>query len=346
MASFIAKARRKLGTWVQSRGPRAREFYLHFLSDPFYREEKIVGRGITEHLTHRSSEQDLYTLRRNIHMIEKGLTMRPRRPSFAVGYIRQTVNILEEALSKHTLQSGEAETNWVFAVLNEYFGATANATDREIRVAAENYRSALALKDYPVDESSSGPRPPSFEATSDHYLRLKEIAQGRRSVRWFRQAQPVSRDLVDRAVAIAAEGPTACNRQPYRFEIFDDPEDAARVAAVPMGTRGFGQQIPNIIVVVGDYSAFFDERDRHLIYIDGCLAAMGLVLALEAQGVATCCINWPDIVARDIEMRELIGLKKHEKVIMLIAYGYADTEGLAPASLKKPVATARRYAKL
>ena len=161
-------------------------------------------------------------------------------------------------------------------------------------------------------------------------------------MRWFSDRE-VAREKVDAAVSVAAEAPTACNRQPYRFAIFDNQVDVQAVAEIPMGTRGFRSQIPGIIVVIGDLSAFFDVRDRHLIYIDSCLASMGLLLALETQGISSCVINWPDMPDREQRMRELLGLAEHERVIMLIAYGYPLEDGLAPFSAKAPLSEARSY---
>jgi nitroreductase len=110
-----------------------------------------------------------------------------------------------------------------------------------------------------------------------------------------------------------------------------------------MGTSGYNHQIPGLIVIVGNLGAFFDQRDRHLIYIDGCLAAMGLIFALEAQGVNSCCINWPDLPDREAAMRNLLGLKKYERVVMLIAYGYADPSALVPFSAKRTLDDVRTF---
>jgi len=113
-----------------------------------------------------------------------------------------------------------------------------------------------------------------------------------------------------------------------------------------MGTGGYAHQVPSIVVVVGDLSAFFHERDRHLIYIDSSLAAMAFVLGLEAQGVASCMINWPDIPERDARMRKLLGLANTERVIMLIAYGYADPERLVPFSAKGKIDDIRSFGRI
>src|SRR5690606_16867538 len=101
------------------------------------------------------------------------------------------------------------------------------------------------------------------------------------------------------------------------------------------GTSGFAENLTSIVAVVGDLSAYPYERDRHLIYIDGSLAAMQLMLALETLGLSTCSINWPEINANERKIRKVIKLKDYERVVMLLAVGYADQTGGIPYSQKK-----------
>lgn len=145
------------------------------------------------------------------------------------------------------------------------------------------------------------------------------------------------RELLEKAVLAAAEAPSACNRQPFVFRLFDVPEDAARIASIAMGTGGYAHQIPALIVVVGDFSSFAHERDRHLPYIDGALASMQLMLALETLGLASCPINWPDVEALERRMDRALELPVHMRPIMLMAVGYPDPEGGVAHSEKKPV---------
>jgi nitroreductase len=286
---------------------------------------------------------DSYLLRRNVHRVEKGLTMRPVRNQFATDYIGTTVDAFRGGVASGALKTAQPEFNWMYSVLSSYFDVTATSTHPAIIRARSTFRDALAAID--PGSAQSGPHPAIPLVPTVKIDDFEALAMGRRSVRWF-TSESVSRDLVDRAVQIAAESPTACNRQPYRFEIFDDPLSTAKVAAIPMGTDGYEHQIPGLIVIVGNLAAFFDQRDRHLIYIDGCLAAMGLVYALEAQGVNSCCVNWPDLPDREAAMRQLLGLATHERVVMLIAYGYADPDALVPYSAKRLVDEIRRYRSL
>jgi nitroreductase len=304
------------------------------------RERRFVRRGIRAYKRSVDSGTDSYLLRRNVHRIEKGLTMRPPRNQFATDYIRETVDAFHGAVTSGVLAPQHPEFNWIYSVLSSYFDVTAASTHPAIVRARGTFREAVTAVDPGAAES--GPHPAIPLVPTVKIDDLEALATGRRSVRWF-TSESVSRDLVDRAIAIGAESPTACNRQPYRFEIFDDPISTAKVAAIPMGTDGYEHQIPGLIVIVGNLAAFFDQRDRHLIYIDGCLAAMGLIYALEAQGVNSCCINWPDLPDREAEMRKLLGLKPYERPVMLIAYGYADPDALVPFSAKRLVDDIRRY---
>lgn len=307
------------------------------------RERRYVRRGIRAYRRSIDAGTNVYLLRRNVHRVEKGLTMRPVRTTFATAYIRQTVDAFHGGLTTGTLQTQHPEFNWMFSVLSSYFDVTAPSNHRAIVRSRRIFRDALAAIDPGTPES--GPHQAIPLAPAVKIDDLQALATERRSVRWF-TSESVSRELVDRAVEVASESPTACNRQPYRFEIFDDPVSTAKVAAIPMGTDGYQHQIPGLIVIVGNLSAFFDQRDRHLIYVDGCLAAMSLIYGLEAQGVNSCCINWPDLPDREVEMRRLLGLKPYERVVMLIAYGYADPDALVPLSTKRLIDETRRYRSL
>lgn len=174
------------------------------------------------------------------------------------------------------------------------------------------------------------------------YADLLALAVRRRSVRWFRP-EPVPRALFEKALAVAAQSPTACNRQPFVFRVFDEAGMVRQVAETAMGTRGYGHNLPMIAVLVGQQRHVFDARDRHLIYIDGALAAMALCLALETLGLSSCLINWPDIEAREAALARLIDLDADERPVMLIAIGHPDPGGLVPYSAKKALCDLVRY---
>lgn len=141
----------------------------------------------------------------------------------------------------------------------------------------------------------------------------------------------------------AREAPSACNRQPFEFRIFLGGEMLKRVAGIPMGTRGFSDNFPAIVVLIGKLDAYPFERDRHVIYIDASLAAMQFMLAAETLGLSSCPINWPDIEQKESQLAKLLDLEAYERPIMFMALGYAAASGGIPYSEKSCIESLRVY---
>ena len=242
------------------------------------REHQAVLSGRYRNLTEKRANSDsesTYTLRRNTHRIEKGLIMKPRRETFATDYILETVH-------KYLTIAGSVDHDenlvcWAHDVLDEYFRVVA---------AAPSIDAARRLF---YGSTQAGTRPENNSELKRPYIRnlgenidisigeFLKLARRRRSCRWFLQ-QSVPRELIDRAMEVAAYSPSACNRQPFKFRIFDDPELAQKIGGISMGTSGFSQNFPCLVVLVGEMNAFSNDRDRHVPYIDASLAVMAFQL--------------------------------------------------------------------
>ena len=315
--------------------------YYALINPRFRRELRatIAGRAAYESSV---STAPTSLLRRNIHRLEKGLTMQPRSAVFAESYIEETVSAYARLCE---VTDGDPESlRWAHDVLTEYF----SVVDLTAKIA--NARDQFVACDQPSDTAVAYPErwsPKPREAgvvsgvTFDQFLLL---CKQRRSTRWF-LPKHVPASLLDQAIEAALQAPSACNRQPFVFRSLLQPEEAAEVASIAMGTAGYSHQIPALVVVIGDLSAFEHERDRHVPYIDGSLATMQLMLALETLGLASCPINWPDIEHLEQRMAKRLELRPFERPIMLLALGYPDPEGgIAHSAKKTPVQIQRRTA--
>ena len=318
-------------------GISASLYYL-LVSREFRREQQAVLAGkLAYQRSLGSSGASSPLLRRNIHRLEKGLIMRPQRIPFALDYIGETVQHYVAAVQAGRVDV--AELQWAENILSEYFACSVNEPKLEpwhrLYTSARPTNSDLV----PGNDPSLRFAPYPHRLLPDcpvPYDDLLTLLKRRRSVRWFKQ-QAVPGDLVAKAVQAASLAPSACNRQPFWFELFNDPRDAQEVTQLALGSAGFSQNVPCLLVVIGDLQAFPYERDRHLIYIDASLAAMQLMLALETLGLSSCPLNWADISAQEQLMQNRLGLKLHQRPVMLIALGYADPDGWIPFSQKKPV---------
>ena len=313
---------------------------FYCFSSAFRREHRAVLWGRLKHLEQLSSGREAgacYGLRRNIHRLEKGLISRPRREVFAREYIQETVGLYCSLFGNSSSLVLAPLESWSRDVLTNYFDAVESdsVVDKE-RIRFEQQRNRHR------SEPAHAPYRRDLSPLQIKYDGMLELANRRRSVRWY-MPKPVPREIIDGAIEVAKLSPSACNRQPFEFRIFDQPDLAVEIGSIPMGTTGFADNFPCVVVLVGDLSAYAYERDRHVIYVDGGLAAMAFQFGLEVQGVSSCCINWPGIEHQERKMEKALNLGKHQRPLMLISLGYPDPKGMVPYSQKKSLDEIRSY---
>lgn len=330
-------------SWA-TRSQLARMFYYFFLDKRFDREMRSVVLGKHEFAS-KGQEGSISLLRRNIHRLEKGLIMHPRRPVFALEYIEETQQAYSKAIlaANSTVEPNGSVLTWAHDVLESYYAACGKHP--LVAPLLKKFTTIPPPQPNSTHERSFRFIPYNAGSRIESDISLEEfhnLARRRRSVRWF-QERPVPRILVEKAVEIAGLAPSACNRQPFEFRFYDDPTRLREVAALPGGVAGFDQQFPLIGVLVGNLAYYYDERDRHAMYIDGGLATMSLLFALEILGLGSCCINWPDIEETECKADKTLGLRGWERPILFLAIGYADPEGGVPYSAKKTVSELCRW---
>lgn len=316
-------------------------FSLGFLT--FNREQAAVLRGRRNYYRNKNRDRvSRVELRRNIHRLEKGIIMMPRRDIFARDYITETLDFYARAVDQCELKPGSmdpTEMDWAHNVLEEYFRVSTGS-----HPVVDAARERFASLEYEPTTRSTIPYVKK-QLSSVSYDDLHSLALQRRSVRWFEQT-PVPRELIEKALRVARQAPTACNRLPYEFRVFDDPDMVQTVAGIPFGAAGYAHNIPMIVVVVGKLEAYFSPRDRHAIYVDSSLAAMSFMFGLESLGLSSSVINWPDFEPLELKMQKTLGLGISDRVVMLIAVGFAHAEGMVPFSQKKELESFRSYNRL
>jgi nitroreductase len=307
------------------------------------REQRAVMAGKSRYYAGLTTQHSssLVGLRRNIHRLEKALLMKPRRDVFAKDYILETVEWYKQALNWWLIDSNrfdESELNWANNVLSEYF----NAVKADGVPVIERAKKLFEQQTYQPAQKDMFPYKRLPKPKLPTYEQMLSLSMHRRSVRWYTNKK-VSRKDIDDALLVARQSPTACNRLPYEFRIFDDPDLVKKVANTPFGTGGYADNIPVIAVLIGKLDSYFSIRDRHAIYVDTSLAAMSFAFALETKGLSSCMINWPDFEPLEHKMQKLLKLRVDERPIMLMAIGYADPDSLVAFSQKKSLTGIRRY---
>jgi nitroreductase len=322
-----------------ARSPFLSAMYLH--ATGVYRfEQQAVLHGMAKYWQDIHDGDPVYRLRRNTHRIEKGLSSADRRAIFAESYIAETVDdviAVAGRLPPPALKTNET-IQWARDVLSQFFDEVMPTPVTE--VARQRFYAALPGRDASV--AAHAPHVYAFDPPGVDIDAFARLARQRMSVRNFSR-KPVDRELIDRAVEVAIESPSACNRVPYEFRFYDDPALRKHLVGLAPGMDGWGDSAPVVCVLIGRYRAYFHPRDRHAIYIDGALAAMSFQLALVTLGLASCSVNWPQLQRLDREVKDFLELADDEKVVMLMAVGHPHPDAVVPYSGKRPMSDVRSF---
>jgi len=186
---------------------------------------------------------------------------------------------------------------------------------------------------------------------------FSEIAQGRRSVRNYDPTFKISKEEMTELFREALRAPSSSNLQPWRFLVIDSQELKEKLLPIAHNQKQVGDASA-IIAVLGDvesykladtiYNRAFEagympeatrdafianstriygnlppEAARKIVYIDGGLVSMQLMLSAKARGYDTVPMGGYDAK----KFVEAFGIGERYVPIMLIAIGKAAQEG-------------------
>ena len=300
-------------------------------SGKYKAEFKNVYNGMQAHNKQQEISPITFKLRRNLHRIEKGLSSNSPKGIFAESFIVETVKGLG-ALAKK--EPNDMDTiKWGKDVLDLYYITVEES--ETIRTSFLLYQ-GIQFPQFTIDEKYVPYKSSKRVNSGVSYENFYSLCRQRRSIRWY-ESKLIERDIIEKCIEAALLSPSACNRQPFRFIIIDNKDKIKDYVSLPMGARTFKDNIPVIIFLIGDLSAYDDERDRHLIYVDGGLVTMSFLYALETVGLSSCVIHWPQANVKDFTLKQKLNLSNSEQCILCVSIGYADVNGKVPYSPKKRV---------
>ncbi|MBS7544309.1 polysaccharide pyruvyl transferase family protein [Ancylobacter oerskovii] len=162
-----------------------------------------------------------------------------------------------------------------------------------------------------------------------------DVVYGRRSVREFTSA-PVRDEDIQRAVQIALQSPSVCNRQAARVHQFRDSDQIKELLSLQGGFNGYNLP-PVLLLVTGDQTAFLNPKERNQAFIDGGLFMMTLLLGLYHVGLGSCPLNTSMEIDQEKKIRKILNISKTEVLIAFIAVGHFDPAILVARSTRLPV---------
>ena len=249
------------------------------------------------------------------HVLEKGLTMPRRRIGFGKGAVVHLVNLV--ASFEDRFGTDDPQVRHAVGVLRAYRELHRESPDPMPRLDAF----LAAHPDIPAAPEPHVAREAFFAAKDAPF---PQFAASRHVCRHF--AGPVPRGTIAAAVEIALTAPSACNRQPARVHVVDDPELRDRLFAAQGGTRGFGADADKVLVVTADLSTVRWGWERHDCYVNGGIFVMNLCYALHYLGVAHCILHWSVSPEVDRAAHAFLGIPANEAIVQVIACGLPPAE--------------------
>lgn len=186
----------------------------------------------------------------------------------------------------------------------------------------------------PTPSPGNAPEDAPGIALTEAYAAFLELLRSRRSCRRYDPSRPVPRALIHACIAAAQPAPSACNRQPWRFVVADDPEV---VAAIRAKGRKLGVPHPwwddvPVFVALCAKLDFVTHRLAPAVsgipyyLLDLGIAGEHVVLAAESLGLGTCWIGW----FRSGPLRRILRLPRGIRVVSLLTLGW-PAPGWEPA---------------
>ena len=318
------------------------------LIDIINSQRLVVGRIFRDDMTRYSEAYALKWKSRNIgnaralmmfyaHAVEKGLSHANFRPGFG----KEVVPQLARETGKWVENYGSSKDPFfkiATSVMHAYF-----ERHEKLHVDVSSFWNLFTLRvqqEIKKAQSGWGGVVPVKSVREDIVIDVPhrsflDVAFSRRSVRTF-SSKPVGEADVIKAVRIAMQAPSVCNRQPARVYQISNVDKIKKALEIQVGFRGYAPPSKLLLVTV-DLTVFLYAAERNQAYIDGGLFMMMLLLGLEQVGLGACCLNTAMNPEQQDSLRSLLNIPSTEVLIAFAAIGYFDESAVVPRSKRLSV---------
>jgi nitroreductase len=141
----------------------------------------------------------------------------------------------------------------------------------------------------------------------------------------------IEQHKLDRIIEAGRMSPSACNAQPWKFVVVNDPSLVLKVAdaasAKLIGMNSFVAQAPVIIVIVREKPNMSSKvgatiKDKDYSLFDIGIATENICMQATAEGIGSCIIGWFD----EKTIRKLLEIPRSKRVELIITLGYSLSE--------------------
>ena len=261
------------------------------------------------------------------HRLEKGMAL----PSPRYGFGRDAVLRLIRSIGRYEGSYGPSDiTEFGRTALAGYRHFNQGNMDPDLEAAIERFLApeSASIDCKGIDALTAATLFPFDSEVAQRFL------TSRRSVRQF-DGRPVPEELLQKAVRIAQQAPSVCNRQSARVFASNQREKMDEMLRFQNGNRGFGDRLGAVIVIASDMRAFTSLGERNQCWVDGGIFAMSMALALHSLQIGACMLNWSVEPGRDRALRRCLGIDDNYAIITMMGAGYTLDNLVVAASPRR-----------
>ncbi len=175
-----------------------------------------------------------------------------------------------------------------------------------------------------------------------------DLANKRYSVRNYKDTL-VPKEQLERCIEAARLAPSACNSQPWKFIIVDEPQLRSQLAKAAfeglLDFNHFAFNAPVLVLIVSQnqkmpakLGGIIKSRDFHLMDIG--IAAEHFCLQAAELGLGTCMLGW----FKQKKVKKTLSIPRLKRVELIISVGFA-ADKTTPDKKRKPITEILTYNK-
>lgn len=271
---------------------------------------------LKSYLPYNNKDRLISEIIQDYHVIEKGLTM----PEMRLGFGYKVIIRLCEEVIEYTAKfdSFNKQVLNAIGVIIEYdicHKSKGFIFDKRINDSIERvYRLKLnvnATKQINLTKAEL-----YRDLNSDFF----HFSYSRHTIRHFKEDVSIPLDNIIKALALAQNSPSACNRQSVRVKLVTDKILMKELFKIQSGNRGFGNLIDKLIVVTFDMG-YWNYITTIGGYVDSGIYMMNLLYSLHYYKIGACSLNTLFNKSQDKKVRQLINLPSTEIIAGFIGIG-------------------------
>ena len=308
-------------------------FYFYFrelkllISGHFYDFGRFFKYGGWRKRIKRKDERNYYVMFL-YHKIEKSLSYQKRNPSSGWTDVIELTSIIRYAYQSNDYGYHDIASK---QVIEKFLDLPENSNDPR-KNEIKNTLSTINFNSPDIHGSLNKNKSTLENGKLDN---PENFFFSRYSLREF-SSKEVTQDTIMRGINLARKTPSVCNRQHWHVYHTSTPIIRDLALELQNGNRGFGHQIPTLLIVTTDQKGFFTTNEKNQGWIDGGMYLMSLIYSYHSLGVSSCALNWAQTPKVDKKIRKRLNIKNNHSIICMLALGYPNDDNKVCASTRLP----------